>query len=147
MDGVYVSPTIGSNDGIDILNNIGGSKKPFLTELNDTNGAFEAPVDIEKLSGVNEALSPEFAKSVGMEGVSKSNALESAGGFSDMFSKGNIGSTLQGIGAIAGVAASIYDSHNRQKYQDKVFKMEEDRVDRAKARQDKQQAAYEKVFG
>lgn len=58
-----------------------------------------------------------------------------------------IGSTLQGIGALAGAAAGIYDAYNKKKYQDKVFGMEEQRVARATARQDKQQANYDKVFG
>jgi hypothetical protein len=57
-----------------------------------------------------------------------------------------IGSTMQGIGAIAGAAAGMYDAYNKKKYQDKVFGMEETRVARETARQDKQQAAYDKVF-
>lgn len=67
--------------------------------------------------------------------------------FKNAFSSGNIGSTMQGIGAIAGAAAGIYDARNKKKYQDKIFGMEEKRVARETARQDKQQAAYDKVFG
>lgn len=79
--------------------------------------------------------------------LAKPDTIKSAGGFGDMFDKNNIGSTMQGIGAVASAAAGIYDMHNKKKYQDKVFSMEEKRVNRANERQDKQQAAYEKVFG
>jgi len=74
---------------------------------------------------------------------------ESAGGLDlgGMFKPDKIGGTLQGIGAIATAAASVYDAYNKKEYQDKVFKMEEKRVKRETERQDKQQANYEKVFG
>jgi len=81
--------------------------------------------------------------------LAKPDAMKSAVGFDlgNMFKANNIGGTLQGIGAIAGAAAGIYDAHNKKKYQDKVFGMEEKRVARETERQDKQQANYEKVFG
>lgn len=79
--------------------------------------------------------------------LAKPDAVKSAGGSGDLFSGNNIGSTMQGIGAVAQAAAGVYDMHNKKKYQDKVFSMEEKRVNRANERQDKQQAAYEKVFG
>ncbi|MDD2267467.1 hypothetical protein [Sulfuricurvum sp.] len=71
-------------------------------------------------------------------------AVQNGGLFDNM--KG-LGTTLQGIGAIASAAAGVYDAYNKKKYQDKVFGMEEARVNRENARQDKQQLAYEKVFG
>lgn len=71
------------------------------------------------------------------------------GGFSvsDIFGKDKMASTMQVIGSIAQAAAGIYDTHNRKSYQDKVFSMEESRINREKAKQDKQQAEYDKVFG
>lgn len=68
---------------------------------------------------------------------------KSAGGFN----LGGVGTTIQGIGAVAQAAAGFYDAHNKKKYQDKVFGMEEARVARETTRQDKQQANYDKVFG
>lgn len=77
------------------------------------------------------------------------NYTPSGGGFdlSGLTSPKNLGSTIQGAAAIAQTAASIYDAHNRKSYQDKVFKMEENRIAREQAKQDRQQAAYDKVFG
>jgi hypothetical protein len=98
------------------------------------------------LGGVGEAMSPEFAASQGMDGVA---GLKSNIGFDlgNMFKADKIGGTLSGIGEIAKAGAAIYDAHNKKKYQDKVFGMEEKRVERETERQDKQQANYEKVFG
>lgn len=81
--------------------------------------------------------------------LAKPDALKSAGGFDmgNMFKPDKISGTLQGIGAIAEAAAGIYDAHNKKKYRDKVFGMEEKRVARETQRQDKQQLNYEKVFG
>lgn len=114
------------------------TKSPFLTEIGGV-------VDEYNYSG----MSPDDVKGLGDSSISldsimkKPDALKSAGGFGDMFS----GENMQGFGSIAQAAAGIYDAHNRKVYQDKVFKMEEDRVNRANTKQDKQQAAYEKVFG
>lgn len=85
-----------------------------------------------------------------MDGFGDTNSLNTSstdGVFGDSFSSGNIGGTMQGIGSIATAAAGIYDAHNKKKYQDKVFGMEEKRVERETGRQDKQQVAYDKVFG
>jgi len=117
-------------------------RSPFLTEIGSV-------VDEYNYGG----MSADEIGAMGESGISldsilsKPDVAKSAGGSGDMFSAGNIGSTLQGGAAIASIAAGVYDTHNRKKYQDKVFKMEEERVNRANARQDKQQAAYEKVFG
>lgn len=75
------------------------------------------------------------------------DSLKGGFSFGDAFSADNIGGTMQGIGSIAGAAAGMYDAYNKKKYQDKVFGMEEKRVKRETERQDKQQAAYDKVFG
>jgi hypothetical protein len=74
---------------------------------------------------------------------------QSAGGFDlgGLFKADKIGGTLSGIGEIAKAGAMVYDAYNKKKYQDKVFGMEEKRVARETARQDKQQANYDKVFG
>lgn len=99
-------------------------------------------IKIGEVGGVNEAASPSFLKANGLDAVG--NPIKS----NSMFAGAEgIGSTMQGIGAIAGAAAGIYDAYNKKKYQDKVFGMEEQRVARATQRQDKQQAAYDKVFG
>ena len=84
---------------------------------------------------------------LGSDGIKLDSAGLGSKTSSGMFSGDNIGSTMQGIGSIATAAAGIYDAHNKKKYQDKVFGMEEQRVARATERQDKQQAAYDKVFG
>lgn len=100
----------------------------------------------DSMSGFTMGDLEAGGSSLSLESIlAKPDAVKSAGGLLDM--KGGMGSTLQGIGAIAGAAAGIYDAYNKKKYQDKVFKMEENRVNREIARQDKQQANYEKVFG
>lgn len=65
----------------------------------------------------------------------------------DSKESGGFGSTLQGIGAVTGALASVYGIQQQKKYQDKVLKMEEDRVEKNEARRDEKQAAYEKVWG
>lgn len=75
------------------------------------------------------------------------NSSSSDGIFGDAFSGDKIGSTMQGIGAVASAAAGVYDTYNKKKYQDKVFGMEEARVSRETDRQDRQQASYDRVFG
>jgi hypothetical protein len=131
------------------FNEFTGAIKPKIKTVWDNGMSnMESPV-LESgvtFEGAGEAMSPSFAKSKGMDGLADT---KSAGGFDfgNMFKVENIGGTLQGIGAIAGAAAGIYDAHNKKKYQDKVFAMEEKRVARETERQDKQQANYDKVFG
>lgn len=60
---------------------------------------------------------------------------------------GNLGSTLQGVGAITGALASIYGIREQKKYQDEVLGMEKERVAKNEARRDTKQAEYEKVWG
>lgn len=116
--------------------------KPFGSELgtvaDDYNYGGISADDITATGGSELSLNSILAKP---------DTVKSAGGFGNMFSADKLGSTMQGIGAIAQAAAGIYDMHNKKEYQDKVFSMEEKRVNRANERQDKQQAAYEKVFG
>jgi len=116
-------------------------KSPFLTEIGSVVDDYNyGGMSADEINGLGES-------SLSLDSIlSKPDAVKSAGGFGDIFG-GGVSGTMQGIGAIASAAAGIYDAHNKKKYQDKVFKMEEDRVNRANARQDKQQAAYEKVFG
>lgn len=97
-------------------------------------------IDPSTIGGIGEATSTDFLKTAKLDGLSE--VKPDTG-----FTLGSVGSTMQGIGAIAGAAAGMYDAYNKRKYQDKVFGMEEQRVARATARQDKQQAAYDKVFG
>lgn len=68
-------------------------------------------------------------------------------GFDKFFDSSNIGSTLGGIGQAISGAAAIYNAAQTKKYQDKLFDMEKDRVDRANARQQKMQENYEKSKG
>lgn len=58
-----------------------------------------------------------------------------------------VGSTLQGIAAVAGALASIYGVRQQKKYQDEMLSMEKARVQRNVDRQNKAQAEYEKVWG
>jgi len=130
--GVYMSTNstaAGIENSLEINEPLLGS---YGNTLNDMAGA-----EYSMLDQIKDAKSP-----FSMGG-------ESAGGFDmgGMFKADKIGGTLQGIGAIAGAAAGIYDAYNKKKYQDKVFGMEEKRVARETERQDKQQGAYEKVFG
>lgn len=105
-------------------------------------------IGADSMSGFTMGDLEAGGSSLSLESIlSKPDAagMKSEGGLFNM--KGGMGSTLQGISAIAGAAAGIYDAYNKKKYQDKVFKMEENRVNREVARQDKQQSAYDKVFG
>lgn len=97
-------------------------------------------IDPSTIGGISEATSTDFLKTAKLDGLTGTKPDTG-------FSLGGVGSTMQGIGAIAGAAAGMYDAYNKKKYQDKVFGMEEKRVARETARQDKQQAAYDKVFG
>jgi hypothetical protein len=63
-----------------------------------------------------------------------------------MFSGGNIGNTLQGIGSISSTIASVYGMKETNKFNDKMLSMEETRVSDAKALQAKKQAAYDDVW-
>ena len=67
--------------------------------------------------------------------------------FGKMFDGDNIGSTLGGIGTGISGAAAIYNAYQTKQYQDKLFKMEKERVDRANERQAKAQAAYDNSKG
>ncbi len=97
-------------------------------------------IDVGNINGIGEVTSTDFLKTAKLDGLTD---LKSAGGFN----LGGVGTTIQGIGAVAQAAAGFYDAHNKKKYQDKVFGMEEARVARETTRQDKQQANYDKVFG
>lgn len=114
--------------------------KPFGTELgtvaDDYNYGGMSADEITGVGGSDITLDTILKKPDAMGSMEKSD-----GGF------GGVGTTIQGIAAVAQAAAGFYDAHNRKNYQDKVFKMEEDRVARATQRQDKRQANYDKVFG
>lgn len=67
---------------------------------------------------------------------------ENTSSFTDMFD----GVSLSGAAsAIKGVAA-IYDSYNKKQYQDKIFGMEEARVNREVAKQKKAQEGLEAAW-
>lgn len=53
---------------------------------------------------------------------------------------------IGGIGTALSGAASIYDAFNKKKYQDKIVKMEEQRIAKANSRMDKAQKAFESVW-
>lgn len=63
------------------------------------------------------------------------------------FAGKNIGSTMQGIGAISTALANVYATKQQQKYQNKVLDMEKARVADEKKQRDKQQSAYDSVWG
>jgi len=96
-------------------------------------------------------LNPDGLKGVSLGGIP---AIPEASSFSigQLFKDSPLGGMsgtgmLQGIGAIAQVTGSLYDAHQKQKYQDKLFNMEQDRVNRENTKQQKQQNNYDKVFG
>lgn len=62
------------------------------------------------------------------------------------FDSKNIGSTLGGIGSAIKGVASIYDSYNNKEYKDKIYKLEEDRVNRQVTKEAKAQAALEAAW-
>jgi len=62
------------------------------------------------------------------------------------FDSKNIGSTLGGVGSAIKGVASIYDSYNNKEYKDKIYKLEEDRVNREIAKQTKAQAGLEAAW-
>ena len=64
----------------------------------------------------------------------------------NMFSGKNVGSTLQGIGAIGGALASVYGMQQQNKFNDDMLDMEKKRVSTENKRRDKKQAAYEAVW-
>ena len=76
------------------------------------------------------------------------NQANSGWDFSKMFdNSNNIGSTVGGIGTALSGAAAVYNAVQAKNYQDKLFSMEKDRVDKANARQTKAQADYDKSTG
>jgi len=77
---------------------------------------------------------------VGDTSSSSSSFLDTA------FDTKNIGSTLGGIGSAVKGIASIYDSYNNKEYKDKIFGMEEKRVARQTAKEDKAQAGLEAAW-
>lgn len=120
---------------------------PFNTSVSSDTGVIGAELDGVSYPSIGvENGSYSYVNPKG-DVIGEYVAPDSSGIFGDAFSAGKIGGTMQGIGAIAGAAAGIYDAYNKKKYQDKVFGMEEKRVTRETARQDKQQANYDKVFG
>jgi hypothetical protein len=54
-----------------------------------------------------------------------------------LFSGANMGSTLQGFGTLASVVGNIFAQNKEAKYKEKLFDMEEKRIEREKKRQDK----------
>jgi len=66
--------------------------------------------------------------------------------YGDLFSSKNIGSTLQGIGAVTQGIAGVYQTYLTNKYQKDVLGLEKDRVAKEDARIKKAQKAYENVF-
>lgn len=74
-------------------------------------------------------------------GIKASDYLKDSGDVTDNTSNMFSGVSLGSIGsAIKGVAA-IYDSYNKKQYQDKIFGMEEKRVNRQIKKEDEAQAA------
>jgi hypothetical protein len=63
-----------------------------------------------------------------------------------MFSGKNIGSTLQGGGAIVGALSGIYGTLKQEKFNKEVLGMEKDRINRNIAREDKLQKNYQGVW-
>jgi hypothetical protein len=90
------------------------------------------------------------ASKMGAEGsvLKNSQNLVSDGfDFSNLFSSDNLAGTIGGVGTALSGAASVYNAIQTKNYQDKLFKMEKERVDRANARQEKLQNNYEKSKG
>ncbi|HOI83605.1 MAG TPA: hypothetical protein PKW30_04800 [Campylobacterales bacterium] len=56
------------------------------------------------------------------------------------------GATIGGIGALVSGVGALYGAKMTKDYQNKILKMEEDRVNTNKERQAKQQAAFDKVW-
>ena len=84
-------------------------------------------------------------------GINASDYIEdtssSSSSFLDTaFDSKNIGSTLGGIGSAIKGIASIYDSYNNKEYKDKIYKLEEDRVNRQVTKEAKAQAALEAAW-
>ncbi|MFV0561896.1 hypothetical protein [Malaciobacter mytili] len=80
---------------------------------------------------------------INTENSTQKTNTQNAGG---MFSSGNIGGTLQGIGAIGGALASIYGISEQKKFNEDMLDMEKDRVAKEYAKRDKQQSEYDSVW-
>jgi len=63
-----------------------------------------------------------------------------------LFDSKNLSGTLQGVGAVTGAVGQIYQSFLTKEYQDDIFKLEKNRVDKETKKQDKQQDEYDKVW-
>jgi hypothetical protein len=114
---------------------------------NDTGSSFG---DFSDGAIGSSALNPDGLKGISLGGISSdtpSSSFSMGKLFGDNPLSGISSTGLQGIGAIAQVAGSIYDAYNKQKYKDKIFGMEQDRVNREVAKQTTQQNNYNKVFG
>jgi hypothetical protein len=54
-----------------------------------------------------------------------------------LFNSQQLGSTLQGLGSIAGGIGSYFAMKNQADYQDKLYNQEKERIDKESARQEK----------
>ena len=62
------------------------------------------------------------------------------------FDKGNIGTTVGGIGQGIGLIAGIYGANQDRKMRNKLYDIEKRRVDRAEAKEDKFHADMTKAW-
>lgn len=106
-------------------------------------GGDESDFGINTTSSTSSSDGPAF-------GINASDYVEgttSSPSFLDTaFDSKNIGSTLGGIGSAIKGVASIYDSYNNKEYKDKIYKLEEDRVNRQVVKEAKAQAALEAAW-
>ena len=146
-------------DGFFDQNGMWKSKKPdtYYTDQYFNFSAPEAPapttsMSVEPIKPPTPSVSVLDAFDIGAEGgggYKKSGGKERGGDYdySKLFDVNNIGTTTRGIGAIASGIAGVMNANTTRKYQEKMFDMEKERVDKANARQEKFQTNYEKSKG
>lgn len=159
---------------MDSLFNTNGDFKPKRKENFFTDIYFSVPspttkADLQKSSFLSTPTAPPAnttshignAVAAGAEGAAGATGATGAEGgssrsqtkrggdydYAKLFDVDHIGSTVQGIGSLVSGVAGITNASEQQKYQNKIFNLEKERVDKANARQETYQKNYENSKG
>ncbi len=117
----------------------------------DVSKAYEAGVMAYDTNAMAADLAPkeiDWSKAWGTQDVTKITGLNKTPDKTSFFDKAfeTPGATIGGIGTLVSGLGALYGAKLTKDYQNKIVKMEEDRISDNKSRQSRQQAAFDKVW-
>ncbi|MGP1579975.1 MAG: hypothetical protein ACTTH5_02995 [Wolinella sp.] len=115
---------------------------------NDFNPPTGTAPQIPRAQSTNTLFNPAPPKAPAFDmNSAKAPSMQAPNPSSFMGSLGAASSVMAGVGALLGGIGSVYDAHLKKKYQEKVFNMEKERVNRQLKRESEASKTLEGVWG